>query len=216
MLHTLCRRVADGVAPIVAVLASVGDGVKAGGQQTPILGQVGRAGETASHADDGDGIVLDGKGRARRGRRRLGSRRSLGAGVGLGEFRRQVAGQGVDVGMIENGGVGNDVLAGKGAVETVPQFYGHQGVHAEVEETDGGRGGGGQTHDRLELLLQEGRQDAFRVVVADCLQLGHQVIGRIRLLRGVAGQLGDQIRQERGYGLELLGEGLPVHGGGHG
>ena len=166
------RRVAGQTLPWSLIPAPVGYGVAAAFQQVPEGSQVRGARKTAGHADDGYGIagVAD---------RTFGSERAGGfprVGSGGSEHRlhlcSQVAGEGHDVGIVEHRGVGDGVFAGQGAVEPVPEFHRHEGIHAQVKEPDRWRGGRRQSEDRLQLSLQEGDEDVIPGIGWTLSQLG--------------------------------------------
>ena len=68
-----------------------------------------------------------------------------------------------DVRVVENGCIGDHVLAREGPVEPVPQLHRHERVHTQLKETDRRRRQRRQPHHRLQFLLQKGRQNGLRI-----------------------------------------------------
>ena len=140
----------------------------------PVFGQVLRLREAASHADYCYVVLIRRDGCWRFRRRRL-CRRGGRAAVKLAEFLCQVTGKRGDVGVIEDGGIGDDQLARECAVEPISQLHGHQRVHAQIEEAHRRGGRAWQPHHRLQLLLQERHQYALCIDLLRALQLSQQV-----------------------------------------
>ena len=170
----------------------------------------GRPGEAAGHAHDRDAVFVARHGPGPRGDGRLVGPDGRAASRGRPEFRDQMLRHAGDVRVVEDDGVGGDVLAREGAIEPVAQLDRHQRVHAEVEETDRDRRRGGQPQHGAYLALEERCQHVLVLRRAGTAQPRHQVLRRARVvIGGVRG--GQEILQEGGAILDRLLEDRPVH-----
>ena len=128
------RNVPSEIAPGIGTRSPVSHRVHTRFEQTPKGREIRSAGEAARHADDRNAVVL-----LPHCRRRLRLRLRRGRAADLTQCLGQMPGERSDVRVVEHDRIGRRVLIGERPIQPVPQFHGHQRVHAQVEESHGGR-----------------------------------------------------------------------------